>query len=144
MNGEKRIRGNQNRTSLRVLLILQGAVFLYSINTVCGKYASAAAPFSVPFFAWLFAEVFFLGVYALIWQQAIKKIDIGVAYAGKAVGLVWALLWSVVLFAERVTLPKVCALLLIIAGTVLMNAGNRTEEAEDGQDGAGRGKEEAP
>ena len=104
-----------------MLALLQAGVAIYSAGTVCSKLASAQPVLSVPFCAWLFAQVFMLFLYALIWQQAIKTIDLSVAYANKAVGIFWALLWGVLLFHEGVSAGKVSAILLVVAGTVLMN-----------------------
>ena len=113
---------------MSIYLLLQSAVFVYSINTICANMASAQQPLSFAFFAWLFAEVAVLGVYALLWQQAIKKIDLSVAYANKAVGLLWSLLWSVLLFHDSVTPKKLIAVGMVIAGTVIMNGGGAGKE----------------
>ena len=101
--------------------LLQAGVAVYAAGTVCSKLASAQPVLSLPFCAWLFAQVFMLFVYALIWQQAIKTIDLSVAYANKAVGIFWSLLWGVLLFHEGVNVGKIGAICLVVAGTVLMN-----------------------
>ena len=109
------------RAPVRIFLVLHGAVFLYAINTVCAKAASSREPLSLPFFGFLALEVLLLFVYALIWQQVIKRIDLSVAYANKAVGLLWSLLWGVLLFHEALTPGRLASVALIIAGTLLMN-----------------------
>ena len=114
----------------RKILLLQAAVLLYSINTVCGKMASAHAPFSLPFVLWFGAELLMLMIYALIWQQVIKTIELGTAYANKSVTLLWSLLFGVLLFQEEITLRKVLALPLVIGGTCLMNLGQREKGEE--------------
>ena len=106
---------------MKMFALLQAGIAVYSAGTVCSKMASAQPVLSVPFCAWLFAQVFMLFVYALIWQQAIKTIDLSVAYANKAVGIFWSLLWGVLLFHEGVSPGKIAAVLLVVAGTVLMN-----------------------
>ena len=114
----------------RKILLLQGAVFIYSVNTVCGKMASSHEPFSLPFLLWFGAELLMLMIYALIWQQVIKTVELGTAYANKSVTLLWSLLFGVLLFQEGVTLRKVLALPLVIGGTCLMNLGQRREGEE--------------
>lgn len=133
MKSQKTTESKRN-IPLRALLLLQFAVFIYSLNTICGKMASNEQPMSAAFIAWLFAEVAALGVYAIFWQQAIKKIELSVAYANKAVGLLWALLWSVLLFSDRVTWGKVVGLVLVIAGTIVMNIGASDDNAQEGGD----------
>ena len=111
----------EKKTRMKMFALLQAGIAVYSAGTVCSKMASAQPVLSVPFCAWLFAQVFMLFVYALIWQQAIKTIDLSVAYANKAVGIFWSLLWGVLLFHEGVSPGKIAAVLLVVAGTVLMN-----------------------
>ena len=47
-----------------------------------------------------------LGIYALLWQQVIKKFELSVAYANKAVTLLWALIWGIFIFHEKITVFK--------------------------------------
>lgn len=105
----------------RLILFLQLAVILYSINTVIGKYVSAEAFFSPRFFGLLFLEVAVLGVYAIVWQQLIKRVDLTVAYANKAAGLFWSMIFGALLFAEPVTPRRIFAVALVAAGVILIN-----------------------
>ena len=105
----------------RQWLVLHLAVLVYSGTTICAKLASAQEVLSAPFLCWLGLEVLCLGIYALVWQQAIRRIPLSVAYANKAVGLLWALLWGVLLFGEAVTPGRIAGIALVIAGTFLMN-----------------------
>ena len=120
----------KKQTRLKMLALLQAGVAIYSAGTVCSKMASVQPVLSVPFCAWLFAQVFMLFLYALIWQQAIKTIDLSVAYANKALGIFWSLLWGVLLFRENVNAGKIAAVCLVVAGTVLMNRAPGTETKE--------------
>ena len=115
---------------IKMLALLQAGVAVYAAGTVCSKMASAQPVLSVPFIAWLALQVFMLFVYALIWQQAIKAIDLSVAYANKAVGIFWSLLWGVLLFHEGVSIGKVAAICLVFCGTVLMNLASPEETGE--------------
>ena len=103
------------------ILLLQGTVAIYSINTIVAKFASGHPLMSLPFLLLLALEVLVMGVYALCWQQMIKRFPLGVAYANKAMGLLWSLLFGVLLFHEGVTVKKLAALALVIAGTILIN-----------------------
>ena len=68
-----------------------------------------------------------LGVYALLWQQMIKKFELSVAYTNRAMALLWSMLWAVVLFHDRVTMKNVIGVALVIVGTLIVNGGE--EEA---------------
>ena len=45
------------------------------------------------------------------------------AYAHKAAGLFWSLLWSVLLFREEVSLRSIIGLAVVCAGLVLVSFG---------------------
>ena len=62
-----------------------------------------------------------LAIYAVLWQQVIKRFDISIAYANKAMVLLWGLLWSVVIFHEKITFRKALGVLIVIAGVVILN-----------------------
>ena len=121
----------EKKGQVKMFVLLQAGVAIYAAGTVCSKMASVQPVLSVPFVAWLFAQVFMLFVYALIWQQAIKTIDLSVAYANKAIGIFWSLLWGVLLFHERVNAGKVAAILLVVCGTVLMNLSSGETDGEE-------------
>ena len=67
-------------------------------------------------------DVLILGIYALIWQQVIKKFELSVAYANKAVTLIWALVWGILIFHEKITVFKVAGILLVMAGIFILNS----------------------
>ena len=68
-----------------------------------------------------------LGVYAVLWQQVIRKVELSVAYANRAVALLWSLLWAVFLFGEKITAAQLLGIALVIIGTAVINGGK--EEA---------------
>lgn len=103
------------------ICILQGIVMIFSLTSVTAKFASGQAAFTRGFFLFYGLEVVILGVYALLWQQAIKRIDISVAYANKAMVLLWGLLWSVIIFHDSVTPKKIAGVLFVIAGVCVLN-----------------------
>ena len=69
--------------------------------------------------------VLLLGVYALLWQQVIKRFELSVAYANKAITLLWALVWGILIFHEEITPGKVIGILLVMAGIYVLNTGER-------------------
>ncbi len=106
---------------IRNLLFLQALVCVFSISTVVARFASAEEFLSFRFILFYCLEVMVLGVYAVFWQQAIKRFDISIAYANKAMVLLWGLLWSVLLFHEPVTPKRVAGVLVVIAGVIILN-----------------------
>lgn len=60
------------------------------------------------------------GVYAVFWQQSLKHFDVNIAYAHRSVYNIWSLLWSVVIFGEKITVGNVLGTLLIIFGILVI------------------------
>ena len=60
-----------------------------------------------------------LGVYAIGWQQVIKRIPLTTAFANKAVTVVWGIVWGWFFFGESITLGKLIGAGMVIAGVVL-------------------------
>ena len=106
---------------LRVM-VLQGAVCLYTLSSIAAKKASAYGIYSVGFFLWLVVELFFLGIYAIIWQQIIKYVDISIAYANRAMAIFWSMLWAFLLFQEQITIKNLLGVVLIFIGTWVVNS----------------------
>ena len=114
--------------SLKNIIFLQIVIIIYTISGIAAKLAAAE-----PLFAWKFCmfygvEIVILGVYALLWQQVIKRFELSAAYANRAMVLVWSLLWAVLIFHDRITWKNVCGTLLVIAGTVIINLDMGVEE----------------
>ncbi len=135
---------------IRQVLILQAIIFVYSVNSIAAKLASGQEAFSGLFLLYCGLEVLVLGIYAILWQQAIKHFDISVAYANKAMVLLWGLLWGVVFFGDRVSAGKLAGIAMVIAGVILINRGEhgngaesntaREEEGAAGEDLPGGGR----
>ena len=96
-------------------MVLYSAFFVYSISSVCAKFAALQAERfrTLCFFA---AEILFLGIYALIYQQALKRFTLVVAMSNKGITVILGLLWSVVLFGERIGPLNVLGAIVIIIG----------------------------
>ena len=71
-----------------------------------------------------------LGVYALAWQQVIKRMPLTTAYANKAVTVVWGMVWGMILFGESITPQKVLGAAVIVAGVVLYAFSEPAKEAD--------------
>lgn len=105
------------------LLMLQAVFFVYSISSVVSKLASGKDFFSFEFILFYGLDVMILGIYALLWQQVIKKFELSIAYANKAITLLWALVWGIVLFHEQITVGKVVGIVLVMFGIFILNSG---------------------
>ena len=121
----------KNKWKIRELVLLQAVVMVYTFATVIGKFAadSAEKQQGMQFLFLYGAEIAVLGVYAIFWQQMIKKFELSVAYANRGLALLWSLLWAVLFFGEAITLQKVCGVALVIAGIIIVNGGKEAGDA---------------
>ncbi len=108
--------------------MLQAVFFIYSTSSVVSKFASGKDLFSFEFILFYGLDVMILGIYALLWQQVIKKFELSIAYANKAITLLWALVWGIVLFHEQITPGKAAGIVLVMIGIFILNSGEGGEE----------------
>jgi hypothetical protein len=86
---DKKNRGETIK--LRNYFFLHASLLLYSIGSVFSKLASQEDFLSLGFifFYGLFLMVLF--VYALLWQQILKRFPLTVAFANKAITILWGI-----------------------------------------------------
>lgn len=109
-----------NRKYLNILL-LQLIIIIYTLSGICAKFASNNEVLSIKFIAFYGLEILVLGIYAVLWQQVLKKFDVSVAYANRSIALIWSLIWSVLLFGEKITIQNIIGTIIVILGIVVVN-----------------------
>lgn len=113
---------------LKLYLILNLILLFYSLSGLCSKTASGKLFLSFDFILFYGMTLFILAVYAVLWQQIIKKIPLNVACANKAITLVWGMIWGTVIFKEQVSLSNIIGALIVLAGVLLMVIGGEKEK----------------
>lgn len=101
--------------NVKKYVLLYGSFLIYSVSAICAKLA-AGQTLPVRMMLFIGLEVLCLGVYALIWQQALKKFTLVTAMASKGVVVIFSLVWSVILFREEVTIYNIIGAVVIIGG----------------------------
>lgn len=105
-----------NRWTYAALL---GANLVYACESVFVKLASAQPQFSLRYFLYMGGAVAVLGVYALIWQQIIKRLPVSEAYMFKGTSLIFVLLISVIFLGESISWGNIAGAAMIVGGIVL-------------------------
>lgn len=112
-------------------IFLHLIIFLYSLSSLCSKFASRMEFFSFQWCALYALLIFILGVYAILWQQLLKVMPLNLAYANKAVTLLWGMLFGVLVFKETISLTNILGGLIVLAGVIVMVTDRKkTEGAE--------------
>lgn len=122
-------QSEKRRASLKTFLLLHVILMVYSLSDLFAK-AAAGYELSDPLFYLFYCGVIgMLGLYALGWQQVIKKLPLITAFSNKAITVFWGLIWGVIFFQEEVTLTKVIGILIIILGVVLFARADANDAA---------------
>lgn len=108
-------------------VLLHGVLLIFSLGSVVSKLAAGQAFLSLPFILLYGSLILILGIYALAWQQVIKRLPLTTAFANKAVTVLWGLVWGMLLFGEKLTLGKALGCIMIMAGILLFAAGDKEE-----------------
>lgn len=103
----------------RVLLGLHLLLALFSLSGIMSKLAAQYDFMSRGFVLCYGGMVAILGIYALGWQQVIKRLPLTTAYANRAVTIVWGIVWGALLFHESINVFKLAGAAIVLAGVVL-------------------------
>ena len=99
---------------------LQLAVLLFASTGIFTKLASKEAFFSGRFVLLYGTAIFLMFVYAILWQQFLKRMPLMTAYAGRSMSTVWTVLFGCLIFREQLTVGMIIGSLIIIAGVYLV------------------------
>lgn len=108
----------KNKTAA-TLFFLHLLLMVYSASGILSKNAAKSQAFSWPWLLLMGGVFLILAVYAVGWQQIIKRLPLTTAFANKAVTVVWGIVWGAMFFGEAITPGKLLGAALIIAGVVL-------------------------
>lgn len=117
--------------TLKNVLLLQVIIIIYTISSVMAKLASASTeePFRMLLFLGL--EFVVLAIYAVLWQQMIKRFELSVAYANRAMAILWSMIWAGIFFHDGITFRNVLGVSIVLLGMVIVNLDAREEEQDD-------------
>ncbi len=119
---EKKLK---KKIKLKDILILQFIIVIYTFSGVAAKFASGSSFLSSEFIIFYGIEMVILALYAIIWQQIIKKFDLSVAYANRSIAILWSMLWAHLIFREEISLQNIIGVLIVIAGTIIINSDDK-------------------
>lgn len=110
----------QQRAGFRLILLLQLTILLFAFSTLLTKFAAQNAIFSWSWILFYGASVFLLGVYALCWQQFLKRMPLVTVYANRASAMFWSMLFGAAIFHETITWNMMLGVLVIFGGIYLV------------------------
>ncbi len=110
------------------LIALHLLLLVYYLSGIFSKNA-AHEPFMSPMFIALYGGMLaILFIYAIGWQQILKRLSLSLAFANKAVTVVWGMVWGFFIFGESISALNLIGAALVIAGVVLYARADAEEE----------------
>ena len=112
------------KSDLKNVLLLHLNILIFSFTGVFSKCAANSVNqngiFDIRTVLWGGLMLLNCGIYAVFWQQVLKRFDVHVAYAHRAMYNIWSLLWAVLIFSEQITIGNLIGTVLIISGILVM------------------------
>ena len=103
----------------KTILALNILLMFFSLGGIFSKLASKQPFLSLKFILCYGALLFIMFVYAIGWQQIIKRLPLTMAYANRAVTIVWGIIWGLLFFNEKLNVGKIIGAVIVIAGVLL-------------------------
>ena len=105
--------------SWMIYIVLIGINMLYACVSLFTKYASQHEFMSWNYMCGLIGAIGVMGLYAILWQQVLKRIDLSLAYMFKGTSIVFIMLLAYVFFGEQITWNNIVGAIIIVGGIVL-------------------------
>ena len=103
----------------KTILALNVLLMFFSLGGIFSKLASKQSFLSLKFILCYGSLLFIMFVYAIGWQQIIKRLPLTMAYANRAITIVWGIIWGLLFFNEKLNVGKIIGAVIVFAGVLL-------------------------
>lgn len=107
------------KPKIKLYIALHVFLMIYTVSGIVSKFAAGKVFMSLPFLLLYGVEILLLAFYALGWQQFVKRMPLSVAYANRAVTVVWGCVWAILIFHEDLSLGKIAGAAMVLCGIAL-------------------------
>ena len=84
------------------------------------KLASGQQFLSFKFILMYGGVVLLLMVYAVLWQQVLKRLPLTVAFANKSAVMIWGMIIGAIMWHEKITWLMIAGTIIIVIGVCLV------------------------
>ena len=106
--------------TIRNALFLVFSVAVYSSAGFFSKLASGYDILSLPYLYCLVGVVIVLGIYAVLWQVALKKVPLNQAYLFRSLGVVFGLAIAYWVFHESISWQNLLGAAIVLCGLLVL------------------------
>lgn len=111
---------NEKINKVLYAFFIQFSMIIYAMAVVFSKIASKQTMFSTSFFLFCMLFFLFIFIYALLWQQILKKTSLIIAFAHKVSVIIWGIIFGYIFFQEEVKLNMIIGAIVIIYGASIV------------------------
>lgn len=116
---------------LKTAGFLHLVLLFYSLTSVISKLTSGEDFLSMKMIVLYGIMMFMLVIYAFLWQKVLKRVHLTVAFANKAVVIIWGFIWGMVFFHEVISWNMIAGAAVIILGIIFVSRDEgKKEETE--------------
>lgn len=117
----------EKKIKIKNMIILHILLLLYSLCGVFSKLAAGYKFFNLKFIILYVLEMSMLLIYAIGWQQVLKRLSLTIAFSNKGITVLWSLVWGIFFFDEPISTSKIVGASLVIIGIIIYSDGEHTE-----------------
>ncbi len=114
---------NKLNSKIGIFVLLHIILCIYSLGGICSKMASKQELFSPAFIVFYGLVLLDMVIYAVLWQQILKKISLTTAFSNKAVTVIWGMLWGNIIFDEEIKWNMVLGTIIVLLGITFIVRG---------------------
>ena len=108
------------KSNAKFYVLLHILLGIYSLSGVCSKLAGEQEFLSLGFCFYYGLIILNLFIYAVVWQQLLKHLNLTTAFCNKAVNIIWGLLWGFIIFKESISWNMILGAVIVIAGVIIV------------------------
>lgn len=92
---------------------------LFSLSSVFMKFASMAENI-IGKLVLFCISIIMLGVFSILWQKMLNKMNLNRAYYFKATTIIWGLLMGVIFFQEKISFNMIIGSIICLIGVIII------------------------
>ncbi len=117
-----------NRERVKDFLLMQISALVISFSNVFSKLAAFEDGITMKFLMFYGLSLFIMMLYAVLWQQILKRVSMTIAYSNRLVSIVWGVVWGCLIFHEKISLFNILGTIIIFIGLYVLIGGEYGEE----------------
>ena len=97
-------------------ILFCGVFLIYSLSGIFSKMAGLAEFGGTKFFMCYAMVLLIMGIYAVLWQQLLKRYPLSDVFLYKSTTIIWGSIFGCTFFHESISAGKMIGILFIIVG----------------------------